>query len=234
MFSRKHDIHPFESRDGVESLCKKKEASLFMFGSHSKKRPNNIVIGRTYEHKVLDMVELGVINFESMEEIVSNIQVPSHLQPFVVFQGDLWEANADFKKLKNLINDFFCMNKRTEGVEIDKAMKVVICWSVTEDQRIFLNVFEVNVEGGSAILQEEGKLVIEELGPNATFALRRSSWADEETYKKSIYIPKPSKKKVKKNVKTDAMGNTRGKLYLDRQNLKAMPTRRRKIISKRG
>ena len=67
MFSRKHDIHPFESRDPVESLCKKKEASLFMFGSHSKKRPNNIVLGRTYEHKVLDMVELGVINLESME-----------------------------------------------------------------------------------------------------------------------------------------------------------------------
>ena len=160
--------------------------------------------------------------------------MPSHCQPFIVFQGDLWEANGDFKKLKNLINDFFCMNKRTEGVEIDKAMKVVVCWSVTEDQRIFLNVFEVNIEGGSSILEEEGKLVIEELGPNATFALRRSSWADEETYKKSIYVPKPSKKKVKKNVKTDTIGNTRGKLYLDRQNLKSMPTRRRKIISKRG
>jgi len=27
-----------------------------MFGSNSKKRPNNIVIGRTFDWKVLDMV----------------------------------------------------------------------------------------------------------------------------------------------------------------------------------
>jgi len=60
MYSRKHDIQPFESRDELEALCKKTDASLFMFGSHNKKRPNNIVIGRTYEHKVLDMVELGI------------------------------------------------------------------------------------------------------------------------------------------------------------------------------
>ena len=62
MFSRKHDIHPFENKNELEALCKKTDTSLFMFGSHSKKRPNNLVIGRTYEHKVLDMVELGVTN----------------------------------------------------------------------------------------------------------------------------------------------------------------------------
>ena len=83
-----------------------------MFGSHNKKRPNNIVIGRTYEHKVLDMVELGITNMESMQAIISTIEVPFHSQPFVVFQGDLWESDEDFKKLKNLINDFFVMNKK--------------------------------------------------------------------------------------------------------------------------
>lgn len=66
MFSRKHDIHPFESRQEIEQICKKSDTSLFVFGSHSKKRPSNIVLGRTYEHKVLDMVELGVINFKAV------------------------------------------------------------------------------------------------------------------------------------------------------------------------
>ena len=131
-----------------------------MFGSHSKKRPDNLVIGRTYEHKVLDMVELGVNSLETIEDIISDIQVPFQSQPFIIFQGDLWESDEDFKKLRNLINDFFLMNKRPEGIEIDKALKVVVCWSVTEDKKIFLNVFEVNIEGGSAILEEEGKLVI--------------------------------------------------------------------------
>ena len=60
MYSRKHDIHPFDGRTELETMCKKTDAPLFMFGSHSKKRPDNLVIGRTYEHKVLDMVELGI------------------------------------------------------------------------------------------------------------------------------------------------------------------------------
>lgn len=152
MYSRKHEIHPFENRNELESLCKKAEASLFMFCSHSKKRPNNVVIGRTYEHKVLDMVELGLIDSTSIEELVGSVEVPFNAHPFLIFQGDLWESDEDFKKLKNLLNDFFVMNERPKGLEIDKAMKVVVCWSVSEDRKIYLNIFEVNVEGGSAIL----------------------------------------------------------------------------------
>jgi ribosome production factor 2 len=90
------------------------------------------------------------------------------------------------------------------------------------------------VEGGSAILEEEGKLVIEELGPNVIFALRRQSFADEESFKKATYVPKPKKKKENKNIKYDNVGNKRGKLYVDRQNLNALPFKKRKAISKAG
>jgi ribosome production factor 2 len=47
-------------------VAKKADTSLFLFGSHSKKRPNNIVLGRTYEHKVLDMAELGITKLDSI------------------------------------------------------------------------------------------------------------------------------------------------------------------------
>lgn len=50
--------------------------------------------------------------------------------------------------------------------------------------------------------------------------------------KRAVHVPKIKKKKENKNVGTDKMGNKRGKLFLDRQNLKNMPTRRRKMISK--
>jgi ribosome production factor 2 len=97
-------------------MCKKADASLFMFCSHSKKRPNNLIVGRTYEHKVLDMVELGVVSSNSIEEVAESIEVPFNAHPFVVFQGDLWESDEDFKKLKNLLNDFFLMNNRPKGL----------------------------------------------------------------------------------------------------------------------
>jgi len=58
--------------------------------------------------------------------------------------------------------------------------------------------------------------------------------ADEETLKKATYVPKPKKKKENKNIKYDNVGDKRGKLYLDRQNLNALPFKKRKPINKDG
>ena len=70
------------------------------------------------------------------------------------------------------------------------------------------------------------------MGPNAQFVLRRQKWGTDEEYKKATHVPKLKKKKENKNVRYDGLGNKRGKLYMDRQNLKVLPTKRRKLISK--
>lgn len=64
-----------------------------MFGSNSKKRPNNIVLGRTFDWKVLDMVEFGINSFQSIEDLSNSIDIPYQIKPFVIFQGDLWETD---------------------------------------------------------------------------------------------------------------------------------------------
>lgn len=61
--------------------------------------------------------------------------------------------------------------------------------------------------------------------------MRRSKFADSEMWKKATYVPKPKKRKEDKNVKYDGVGNKRGKIYVDRQNLKNMPSKR-KLIEK--
>ena len=61
--------------------------------------------------------------------------------------------------------------------------------------------------------------------------LRRSRFADTEMWKRATYVPKPKKRKEDKNVKYDGLGNKRGKIYVDRQNLKNMPSKR-KLIAK--
>lgn len=61
--SRNNDtVRPFESGGEVtlEFLCQKADCSLFCVASHSKKRPHNLVLGRTFDFKLLDMLELGV------------------------------------------------------------------------------------------------------------------------------------------------------------------------------
>ena len=47
-------------------------------------------------------------------------------------------------------------------------------------------------------------------------------------------MPKLKKKKENKNVKYDELGNKKGKLYVDRQDLKRVNSKKRKMIRKDG
>lgn len=58
---------PFEDETGIEFFSTKADASLFMYGSHSKKRPNNIVIGRLFNYHILDMFEFGVTKYKPLD-----------------------------------------------------------------------------------------------------------------------------------------------------------------------
>ena len=68
-YNQKNDIKPFEDHGKFERYGKKNDASMFTFGSHSKKRPNNIVIGRLYDFHLLDMIEFGIENFAVLKRI---------------------------------------------------------------------------------------------------------------------------------------------------------------------
>ena len=70
------------------------------------------------------------------------------------------------------------------------------------------------------------------MGPNVELLVRRSSFADADQWRKATHIPKPKKKKQNKNIKYDEIGNKKGKLYVDKQNLKTLPSRKRRLISK--
>ena len=65
-------------------FCEKNDTSLFVVGSHSKKRPNNLTFIRMFGGQVLDMVEVGIENAKSLNEFKVNlflkIQVTSKLQ----------------------------------------------------------------------------------------------------------------------------------------------------------
>lgn len=56
-------------------------------------------------------------------------------------------------------------------------LQIVICFSINEEKRIYMRVFKTAIEGKD-ILDDDGKIVIEELGPNAELTIRRTSFAD--------------------------------------------------------
>jgi len=68
VFSRKNKIRPFEDVSDLEHFSRKKDASLMLFASHSKKRPHNLVFCRLFDYQVLDLIEVGVTNFQSITD----------------------------------------------------------------------------------------------------------------------------------------------------------------------
>jgi len=64
LFLRKsRDILPFENVGDVEHIVTKFNCSLFTVGTHQKKRPDNLIMGRLYSNHLLDMFEFCVENY---------------------------------------------------------------------------------------------------------------------------------------------------------------------------
>lgn len=66
--AKSRKIYPFEDATLLEDCAQKTSCSIFMYASHSKKRPNNITFARTYDDRLLDLVEVGIIDFVPMSD----------------------------------------------------------------------------------------------------------------------------------------------------------------------
>jgi len=89
---------------------------LFVVGNKQKKRNDNIVIGRTYNGRVLDMFEFGIENYiPFVKFIAQNSFVDRETKPVLVFQGEHFEYNENFRRLKNLFTEFFMLKDLKEA-----------------------------------------------------------------------------------------------------------------------
>ncbi|CAE7844889.1 bxdc1, partial [Symbiodinium microadriaticum] len=105
-FSRKNDIHPFDDCNSLEFLCDRNDCSQFIIGSHSKKRPHNMIMGRMYDGHLLDMVELGISSFRGIESFLSRTKAVGS-KPVMMFLGDEWESDSSLGRVQNLFIDMF-------------------------------------------------------------------------------------------------------------------------------
>ena len=83
--NKNNKIHPFEDATGIENKCEKHQAGLFCFGHSQKKRPHNVIFGRVFDKKILDMFEFAVSDLVEMKQ---NVRFQSGLKPLIIFQGD--------------------------------------------------------------------------------------------------------------------------------------------------
>lgn len=214
--NKKNVILPFENSQPIEFICQKNECSLFLFTSHNKKRPNNLVMGRLFDGHMLDMAEFGVESYKAIEDFPARITVG--VKPLLVFAGEPFETEFDMIRIKNLLNDFFLGPKpskiRVKGIEH-------IIMITAHDGKIYIRPYLVEqkkVPGSDKTLAK-----CHDMGPQLDLIVRRTKLADNDHFTQACkQKPKQPKSQKNKNISHDELGNTHGKIHIGRQNFDRM------------
>lgn len=214
--NKKNIIQPFQDTAPIEFICQKNECSLFLFTSHNKKRPNNLVMGRLFDGHILDMVEFGVDLYKAIEDFPARISLG--VKPILLFSGEPFDTDFDMIRIKNLLNDFFLGPKptslRIQGIEH------VISF-VAHGGKIFMRPYLIEqkkVPGSKKPL-----VVCHEMGPQLDLVVRRTKIADHDHFNQACkQRQKSTKSRKNKNVSRDEFGTTHGKIHIGRQNFDKM------------
>uniref|UniRef100_A0A3B1KE00 Ribosome production factor 2 homolog n=1 Tax=Astyanax mexicanus TaxID=7994 RepID=A0A3B1KE00_ASTMX len=226
LYKKKNIMRPFEDSTSLEFFSKKTDCSLFLFGSHNKKRPNNLVFGRMFDFHVLDMFEMGIEKFTALKNI-KNEKCAEGTKPMLIFAGELFDVDNEYSRLRNVLTDFFrgpvVPAVRLAGLEH-------ILHFTAADGKIFMRSYRV-------LLKKSGcrtpRIELEEIGPSFDFVLRRTHLASDDLYKTAHKQPKGLKPKKKKNISHDTFGTKFGRLHMQKQNLDKLQTRKMKGLRKR-
>lgn len=204
----------------------KNECHLFLFGSTSKKRPNNLVLGRLYENELLDMVEMGIKSFKGLYDF-KNEKIGTCVKPCLVFNGPQWKQTDELRRLKSLLVDTF-HRETVERIRL-QGIEHVISFTVTDDMTVYMRSYKIQLKKSG---EKTPRIELVEIGPSVDFSVRRTKIASEDLFKQSTKQPKQLKVVKKKNISRDGLGNTHGRVHIGRQNINKIQTRKVKALKK--
>ncbi|KAL9274563.1 Ribosome production factor 2-like protein [Drosera capensis] len=216
-FNRKNDnIRPFESGGdtSLEFFSLKTDCSLFIFGSHSKKRPDNLVIGRCYDHHIYDLVEVGVENFRSMASFSYNRKIAPKAgsKPLIAFIGEGFETVEELKHLKEVLLDLL-RGEEVENLNLAGLDRIYVCTALPSN-RVFLTHCAVRLKKSGTTIP---RIELVEVGPSMDLVVRRHRLPNEAVEKAAKKKAAEKTKKKVKNVKGDALLGTLGRIYIPDQ-----------------
>ena len=204
----------------------KNDCALFAFGSTSKKRPNNIVLGRLFENEILDMIELGIKQYTAMAEFKTE-KIGTCVKPCLIFQGPKWAQSEEMRRLRNLLIDTFQKDK-VEAIRL-QGIEHVMSFTCTEDMTVLMRSYKIMLKKSG---QKTPRIELVEIGPSADFSIRRTKIASEDLYKQARKQPRELRVTKKKNITRDELGNTHGRVHMGKQNVGKIQTRRVKGLKK--
>ncbi|EPY20533.1 ribosome production factor 2 [Strigomonas culicis] len=251
---KKNAFLPFEGREHIEFLGFKNDCSLFCFGSHNKKRPHNITIGRLFDFHILDMVEMGITAIDPIDmSRAHGVEAGSiGSKPFFVFEGSEFATDPSLLRFKSLLIDFFRGNQDVE-INLDGCDRVLF-FSLRSDNGQDAIVAPSTDSYSSKPPSEKGNLILSmrhyavqkphsaagvskriqnvelyDIGPNFDFQVRRISFATPQEFKVACRLPKATiatLRALRDNVTTDGTNSLRGQLHVGKQDVNELNLRR--------
>lgn len=241
-FTKKNPIHPFEDPSSLEFFSEKCDTSLIVFGSSSKKRPHTLTLIRTFNHKVLDMLEFH-LDAESYRRTAQfkTSKFTVGLRPLMVFAGAQFESTVqnEYTAAKSILIDLFRGDSSSDKIDVEGLRYVVVV--TAEDgpstagsgdgskPALHLRVYMTKTKRSGEKLP---RVELEEIGPRMDFRLGRLREADESMLKDAMKRPRTNEERTKKNISTDLMGDKMGRIHLEKQDLNDLQTRKMKALKR--
>ncbi|CAJ1960148.1 unnamed protein product [Cylindrotheca closterium] len=235
--TKKNAIVAFETegQQSLEFLTTKNDCALFALASTNKKRPNNLVLGRTFDHQILDMVEVGILRFKSIHDYGGSIPKKRlGSKPLMLFLGDLWQQDSSCQKMQNLLIDFY------RGDVIDKLMVagldhliVFVAAQHPKTEQLIVHQHTYFCKLKKDPNNPASKVPVPYLlpcGPDMTMAIRRTQFASPDMWKEALKQPQALQKKKVKNHSTNIFGETIGRLHVEKQDVDKMGGRKVKAL----
>ena len=224
-------VNVIENRDSIEFLCKKNNTTFFALSSHNKKHPMNLTLGCLYDFHLLDYFDFEVTNFLPKSYFKVDTVINSDLKPIIIFQGELFESDFNYDRLKKFFIDFFQLYDK-ENIVISE-MRRIIAISIENDEKI-VKIRNYQINGNLNSKANLSKINLIEIGPSFDLKERKFTLADEVLYKKALKQPKGIKETKEKNIeKNKILGEKRGRIHMQKQNLGAVSLKKfKKIMNK--
>jgi ribosome production factor 2 len=209
-----NSMKPFEGTTSVEFFSTKSDASLFVYGTHSKKRPHNITIGRLFNYHILDLLELGIIDYKPMQEFNAKSLPMLGSKPCFTVIGAQFQSEEKYTLAANLIVDFF-RGEIVSNINL-KGLDHVISLSVGNNGVIQFRHYAI-------IMKKSGTRVplveLEEIGPSIDFVYRRSQFGAEALRKESLAKPRVLNPRKQKNISTNTFRDKIGTVHVSTQDI---------------
>lgn len=209
------DVAPFEygGEASLEKYAHNTNCSLFAIGSHTKKRPSNLILGRMYDFRLYDMIEFGVLAYKSIAQCPGAMHAQLGNKPCFAFVGDGFENEPRLKQSKSLLLDFF-RGRQVDALNLMGLDRVILITHTSANTILFRQYSIALKKSGTKI----PRVSMTESGPSLDLEIRRTKEPPGDLEKEAMKQPKLTRKK-EKNVGTDLLEGRVGRIYVPKQDV---------------